>query len=62
MNQPKVKPEALSVQQAAVILSVSEGTIRNWGRLGVLKVIHLGPRLLRIPRDEIQRLRAARGV
>jgi predicted site-specific integrase-resolvase len=37
-------------------LSVSEGTIRNWRRRGVLKVVRLGPRLLRVPLDEIRRV------
>ena len=52
-----IKPEALSVQQVADILSVSEGTIRNMIHAGTLKAVRIGKRLYRIPRNELSRLR-----
>lgn len=51
------KPEAISVQRAALLLDVHENTIYNWIRVGYLQAIRLGPRVLRIPRTEIARLR-----
>lgn len=60
MSSSDVRPEALSVQDAAVILNVHENTIRNWIREDILVAIRIGPRLLRIPRSEIARLRSAR--
>jgi len=46
------------VQHAAVILDVHVNTIYNWIESGVVLAVHIGPRLLRIPRSEIARLRA----
>jgi len=53
-------PEAISLQEAARILSLSESTIRRLIRHGQLEAIRLGPRLLRIPRSELARLRLKR--
>lgn len=53
-----VRPEAISVQMAALILDVHENTIHNWIRAGILVAVKTGPRLIRIPRSEIARLRA----
>jgi excisionase family DNA binding protein len=52
-----VRPEAISVQMAAVLLDVHEDTIYNWIKGGVLVAVRLGPRVIRIPRSEIARLR-----
>lgn len=49
--------EALTLQEAARILGVHEDTLKNWARRGLLKIIRVGPRLLRVPREEISRLR-----
>jgi excisionase family DNA binding protein len=43
----------ISLQQAAVTLSVTEGTIRRWIKSGKLKAYKLG-KLWRITEDEIQ--------
>ena len=55
-----LKPEALSVQAAAVLLSVSEKTIRRRIKAGEIEAVRIGPKLLRIPRDVIARLRRDR--
>jgi excisionase family DNA binding protein len=47
----------LSVQHAALLLDVHVNTIYNWIQAEVLIAVHVGPRLLRIPRSEIARLR-----
>lgn len=54
-----LKPEAISIQTAAILLEVHENTIYNWIREGVIVAVRLGPRLIRIPRSEIARLRVA---
>lgn len=53
-------PEAVSVQQAAAILSVSPNTIRRWIRRKFLLAYRVGPLLVRIPRSEIARMRQHR--
>lgn len=52
-----IKAEAISVQTAAVLLDVHENTVHNWIRAGIIIAVRTGPRLLRIPRSEIARLR-----
>jgi excisionase family DNA binding protein len=56
------RPEAISLQCAARILSVSESTVRRWIRGGYLEAVRTGPRLLRIPKDELARFRASRAA
>ena len=51
------QPEALSLQHTAVLLDVCVNTLRNWIKTGKLKASRCGPRLLRVPRSEIVRLR-----
>jgi excisionase family DNA binding protein len=58
MNE-QVRPEAISVQTAAALLDVHENTIYNWIKAGVLVAVRTGPRLVRIPRSEISRLRTS---
>ena len=57
-----IKPEAISVQVAAQVLDVHEETIYRWIRAGFIEAVKTGPRLLRIPRSEIARLRTNRVV
>jgi excisionase family DNA binding protein len=54
---PQVSREALSLQEAARLLSVHEDTLKNWYRRGFIELIRVGPRLWRVPRSEITRLR-----
>lgn len=56
---PAIRPEAISVQTAAVLLDVHENTIYNWIRAGIIIGVRTGPRLVRIPRSEIARLRTS---
>lgn len=58
----KPRPEALSLQHAAAILQVSEKTLRRWGKESPPRIvlIRLGKKILRVPRDEIARLRQQR--
>lgn len=55
-----MKPEAISVQLAAQLLDVHEETVYRWIRAGVIEAVRIGPRLIRIPRLEIARLRLNR--
>lgn len=57
---PQVSREALSLQEAARLLGVHEDTLKNWARRGVLEMFRCGPRLWRVPKSEIQRLRNAK--
>jgi excisionase family DNA binding protein len=52
-----VKPEGLSIQTVAALLDVHENTIRNWIKAGYIKAVRTGPHLIRIPRDEVVRIR-----
>ena len=60
VSDPKKFPpkEAISVSLAAHLLDVHENTIYNWIRSGSLIAVRVGPRLVRIPRSEIARLRS----
>lgn len=53
-----VKSEGLSVQAVAILLDVHENTVYNWIHTDVITAIRIGPRLFRIPRSEISRLRS----
>lgn len=57
---PPVPREALSLQEAAVLLGVHEDTLKNWHKSGYLELVKTGPRLWRVPREEIARLRRLR--
>lgn len=56
----KELPEAVSVQKAAEILGVNPMTIRRWIKASYIRASRVGPRLIRIPRSELQRMRAQR--
>jgi hypothetical protein len=51
--------EALSLQEAARLLSVHEDTLINWFRRDppFIQLIKVGPRLWRVPKSEIARIR-----
>lgn len=53
------KPEGLSVQMVAMLLDVHENTVYNWIKDDIILAVRVGPRLLRIPRSEISRLRSS---
>lgn len=53
-------PEAISIQKSAEVLGVSPMTIHRWIAKGFLKAYRIGPRLVRIPRSEIVRMRKFR--
>jgi putative resolvase len=50
-------PEAVSIRRAAALLGVHEDTVRRWVKAGLVEASRIGPKLLRIPRSEIARLR-----
>jgi excisionase family DNA binding protein len=52
--------EGISIQHAAIILGVHEDTIRRWVKNGYLLAVRCGPKLLKIPRSELARLRRDR--
>ena len=52
------KQEALSIREAATVLGVHEDTIRRMGQRGEIEIISIGPKLKRVPKSEIARLRA----
>lgn len=61
-EQNGVRREAIPLQDAAIILDVSVKTLRRWGASSPprISLIRVGPRLLRVPRDEIVRIRQTR--
>lgn len=55
-----VAPEAISIQKTAELLDVSPMTIHRWIARGFIRAYRVGPRLVRIPRSEIVRMRKFR--
>ena len=49
------EPIALTLEQTADALQVSPPTAYQLASRGVLPVVHLGPRLTRVPVDELRR-------
>lgn len=60
MTDRKVHQEGFSMKEVGTILGVHPKTVRRWCREGTLEAIRTGPRLIRIPLSEIQRLRKQR--
>lgn len=52
--------EAISLQRAAYLLDVHEDTLRRWWKAGRIVIVRIGPKLLRVPKSEIVRLRLER--
>src|SRR4051812_31067585 len=57
MAKLRPAPEAIPLQDAAVILQVSDKTLRRWWKSGRLELVRVGPKLLRMPKDVLVRLR-----
>lgn len=55
-TRPDGRPAWVTVRDAAEALAVSEKTIRNWLAAGHLKADRVGPRLIRIPASELDRI------
>jgi excisionase family DNA binding protein len=55
-REPAGQEEYLTPAQFADALSVSIRTVRNWMKTGVIHATRVGPRLIRIPTTEIQRV------
>lgn len=55
----RVAREALSLKRAAHLLDVHVNTLRRWWKGGRIQLIRVGPKLLRMPRSEVARLRAS---
>lgn len=60
MATRKPAAEAISLQDAAIILQVSERTIRRWWKTGDIELVRVGPKLLRVPKDVLAKLRSRR--
>jgi len=50
------RPSWLSIREAAERLDVSERTIRNWISSSYVRAERVGPRLIRIPASELDRV------
>jgi len=55
-NREPAGQEYLTPAEFAAALSVSIRTVRNWIKGGVITATRVGPRLIRIPTTEIQRV------
>lgn len=55
-NREPAGQEYLTPAEFAAALSVSIRTVRNWIKSGVITATRVGPRLIRIPTTEIQRV------
>lgn len=52
----KAPPELLSAKETAAALSISRTTLWRWTRLGVVRAVKRGARVLRYQRSEIELL------
>ena len=60
MDEAKQSPIAIGIKEAARLLSVSPGTIRNQLRTGGLPAVHIG-RSVRIPTEAVEKFIDAGG-
>lgn len=51
-----MRNELVTIWQVARELAVTTGTIRSWIKRRKIGIVRLGPRTIRIPRSELQRL------
>lgn len=61
LNRTKL-PEAISIQHVAQLLDVNPMTIRRWIKARVIVAYRVGPRLIRIPRSEVARMRSITAI
>ena len=52
-------PKNYSIEQVAAECGVCERTVRRWLSSGVIRGVRVGPKLIRIPRAEVERLLSA---
>ncbi len=50
------QPKYLSIRQASIITGLHANTIRNYIRIGKLKAVRVGARIVRIERSELENL------
>jgi excisionase family DNA binding protein len=51
--QAKVEQDLLSTQEAAALLGVAAVTVNRWIRIGTLPAVRVGPRLVRVRREDL---------
>lgn len=56
MTMNDISPIYYKVREAADLLGVSPLTVYRWLRDGTLRGVRIGPKLMRIPRSEIERM------
>jgi excisionase family DNA binding protein len=56
MTHPEAVPQLLRPGEAAAFLNVKESTIRAWLTKRKLPRVHVGRRMVRIPREALERL------
>lgn len=45
-----------TISEVAEILKMKERTIEEWTRNGTINAVRVGPKLVRIPREEVERI------
>jgi excisionase family DNA binding protein len=50
------QPKYLSIKQASIITGLHANTIRNYIRIGKLKAVRVGARIIRIEQTELENL------
>ena len=50
------QPKYLSIKQASIITGLHANTIRNYIRIGKLKAVRVGARIVRIEKSELENL------
>ena len=57
INVPDIaQPKYLSIKEASTITGLHANTIRNYIRIGKLKAVRVGARIVRIERSELENL------
>jgi excisionase family DNA binding protein len=55
LNRPAIG-DLLTIRQAAEIMQCSTTTVTNWTREGSLKAVRMGPRMIRIRREDLDEI------